>query len=53
MFEKYVIMDINFAEGANMMTAKAIDYSTYSEQALFVELNSTKEQIAELEKKPN
>ncbi len=34
-----------------MMTAKAIDYSTYSEQALFVELNSTKEQIAELENK--
>lgn len=51
MFEKYVIMDINFAEGVKMMTAKAIDYSTYSEQALFVELNSTKEQIAELENK--
>ena len=33
------------------MTAKAIDYSTYSEQALFMELNSTKEQIAELENK--
>lgn len=31
------------------MSAKAVDYSTYSEQALFVELNSTKEQIAELE----
>lgn len=44
-------MDINFAEGVKMMTAKAIDYSTYSEQALFVELNSTKEQIAELENK--
>ena len=44
-------MDINFAEEVKMMTAKAIDYSTYSEQALFVELNSTKEQIAELENK--
>ena len=33
------------------MTAKAVDYSTYSEQALFMELNSTKEQIAELENK--
>ena len=44
-------MDINFAEGVKMMTAKAIDDSTYSEQALFVELNSTKEQIAELENK--
>ena len=44
-------MDINFAEEVKMMTATAIDYSTYSEQALFVELNSTKEQIAELENK--
>lgn len=33
------------------MTAKAIDYSLYNEQALFSELNSTKEQIAELENK--
>ena len=33
------------------MTAKAIDYSVYNEQALFSELNSTKEQIAELESK--
>ena len=33
------------------MTAKAIDYSVYNEQALFMELNSTKEQIAELENK--
>ena len=31
------------------MTAKAIDYSVYNEQALFSELNSTKEQIAKLE----
>lgn len=30
------------------MSAKAVDYSTYSEQALFVELNSTREQLAKL-----
>lgn len=42
--------EANFVKGAQMR-AKAIDYSTYSEQALFVELNSTKEQIAELENK--
>lgn len=34
-----------------MMTAKAIDYSVYSEESLFMELDSTKEQIAELENK--
>ena len=33
------------------MGAKAIDYSVYNEEALFMELNSTKEQIAELENK--
>ena len=33
------------------MTAKAVDYSEYSEQKLFLELSSTKEQIAELENK--
>ena len=44
-------MDINFAEGVKMMTAKAIDYSVYSEESLFMELDSTKEQIAELENK--
>lgn len=31
------------------MGAKAVDYSTYSEQALFLELNSTREQLAKLE----
>lgn len=31
------------------MSAKAVDYSTYSEQALFLELNSTREQLAKLE----
>ncbi len=31
------------------MTAKAIDYSVYNEQALFSELNNTKEQLAKLE----
>ncbi len=33
------------------MRAKAIDYSVYSEESLFMELDSTKEQIAELENK--
>lgn len=33
------------------MSAKAIDYSVYNEQALFSELDSTKAQIAELENK--
>ena len=42
--------DIPKHKGAQM-TAKAIDYSVYNEQALFMELNSTKEQIAELENK--
>ena len=30
------------------MTAKAIDYSVYNEQSLFLELNSTSEQIEQL-----
>ena len=50
MFFKMCYNETNFVKGAQMR-AKAIDYSTYSEQALFVELNSTKEQIAELENK--
>ena len=33
------------------MRARAIDYSVYSEESLFMELDSTKEQIAELENK--
>ena len=40
MFEKYA-----------QMRARAIDYSVYSEESLFMELDSTKEQIAELENK--
>lgn len=33
------------------MRARAIDYSVYNEESLFMELDSTKEQIAELENK--
>lgn len=33
------------------MRARAIDYSVYSEESLFMELDSTKEQIAKLENK--
>ena len=33
------------------MRARAIDYSVYSEESLFMELDNTKEQIAELENK--
>ena len=40
----------NFVKGAQMR-ARAIDYSVYSEESLFMELDSTKEQIAELENK--
>ena len=39
-----------FVKGAQMR-ARAIDYSVYSEESLFMELDSTKEQIAELENK--
>lgn len=42
--------ETNFVKGAQMR-AKAIDYSTYSEQALFVELNSTSEQLEQLAEK--
>ena len=40
----------NFVKGAQMR-ARAIDYSVYSEESLFMELDSTKEQIAKLENK--
>ena len=33
------------------MRSRAIDYSVYSEESFFMELDSTKEQIAELENK--
>ena len=42
--------ETNFVKGAQMR-ARAIDYSVYSEESLFMELDSTKEQIAELENK--
>lgn len=41
-------MDINFAERAQMR-ARAIDYSVYSEESLFMELDNTKAQLAKLE----
>lgn len=40
----------NFVKGTQMR-ARAIDYSVYSEESLFMELDNTKEQIAELENK--
>ncbi len=42
--------EANFVKGAQMR-ARAIDYSVYSEESLFMELDSTKEQIAKLENK--
>lgn len=42
--------EANFVKGAQMR-ARAIDYSVYSEESLFMELDNTKEQIAELENK--
>lgn len=38
----------NFVKGAQMR-ARAIDYSVYSEESLFMELDSTKAQLAKLE----
>ena len=50
MFFKMCYNKANFVKGAQMR-ARAIDYSVYSEESLFMELDSTKEQIAELENK--
>ena len=50
MFFKMCYNETNFVKGAQMR-ARAIDYSVYSEESLFMELDSTKEQIAELENK--
>lgn len=38
----------NFVKGAQMR-ARAIDYSVYSEESLFMELDNTKAQLAKLE----
>lgn len=38
----------NFVKGAQMR-ARAIDYSVYNEESLFMELDSTKAQLAKLE----
>ena len=40
----------NFVKGAQMR-ARAIDYSVYSEESLFMELDNTKAQLAKLENK--
>ena len=40
--------EANFVKGAQMR-AKAIDYSVYSEESLFMELDNTKAQLAKLE----
>lgn len=40
----------NFVKGAQMR-ARAIDYSVYSEESLFMELDSTSEQIEQLAEK--
>lgn len=40
--------EANFVKGAQMR-ARAIDYSVYSEESLFMELDNTKVQLAKLE----
>ena len=40
----------NFVKGAQMR-ARAIDYSVYSEESLFMELDSTSEQLEQLAEK--
>lgn len=42
--------ETNFVKGAQMR-ARAIDYSVYSEESLFMELDNTKAQLAKLENK--
>lgn len=42
--------ETNFVKGAQMR-ARAIDYSVYSEESLFIELNSTSEQLEQLAEK--
>lgn len=40
--------EANFVKGAQMR-ARAIDYSVYNEESLFMELDNTKAQLAKLE----
>lgn len=42
--------EANFVKGAQMR-ARAIDYSVYSEESLFMELDNTSEQIEQLAEK--
>ena len=42
--------ETNFVKGAQMR-ARAIDYSVYSEESLFMELDNTSEQIEQLAEK--
>ena len=42
--------EANFVKGAQMR-ARAIDYSVYSEESLFMELDSTSEQLEQLAEK--
>lgn len=42
--------ETNFVKGAQMR-ARAIDYSVYSEESLFMELDNIKAQLAKLENK--
>ena len=46
--ENRAIMRAEFSKGAKM-TAKAVDYSKYTHEMLFKELDSTSEQIAKLD----
>lgn len=50
MFFKMCYNETNFVKGAQMR-ARAIDYSVYSEESLFMELDNTKAQLAKLENK--
>lgn len=48
MFFKMCYNETNFVKGAQMR-ARVIDYSVYSEESLFMELDNTKAQLAKLE----
>ena len=50
MFFKMCYNETNFVKGAQMR-ARAIDYSVYSEESLFMELDNTSEQIEQLAEK--
>lgn len=50
MFFKMCYNETNFVKGAQMR-ARVIDYSVYSEESLFMELDNTSEQIEQLAEK--